>query len=528
MEKPSPKPVVLAILDGWGVAPANEGNAITLAKTPNFNHWIKSYPAMTVVASGNEVGLSWGEMGNSEVGHLNIGAGRVYYQTLPRINQDVGDGTFFKNQAFLKAAEHIKKTGGALHLLGIVSAGNVHGSQDHCYALLEFAKQQKIKKTFVHAILDGRDTALSSAATFIKQLQEKIQINGKAELATICGRYFAMDRDNRWDRVELAYKAIVEGKSESTTQDPVKTILGSYEKKVFDEEFPPTVVVNKKGEPIAKVQDGDVIIFFNFRPDRARQLTKALALPSFPKFNRPEIKNLLVVTFTEYEKDLPVIVAYPPVVIKNCLAEVISKAGKKQFHVAETEKYAHVSFFLNGTIEDPFPGEERKIIPSPQVASYKTTPEMSAMEIANTITAQVKSNKYDFIVCNFANADMVGHTGDLAATIKAVEAVDVALLKMADQILAQGGVMIITGDHGNAEEMKKLHTGDIDKEHSTNPVPLIIIGSQFEGVSAPTGDPPQGDLSLLTPVGMLADIAPTILKIMKIDQPPEMTGRALI
>ena len=522
------KPVVLIILDGWGVAPASDGNAIERAKTPNFKHWVTNYPAMTLIASGNEVGLSWGEMGNSEVGHLNIGAGRVYYQTFPRINHEIATGDFFKNHAFLKAVGHIKKTKGALHLLGLVSPGNVHASQDHLYALLQFATQQKIKKVFVHAILDGRDTARNSAATFIKELQLKMEEYGVGKIASICGRFYAMDRDNRWDRTEKVYRTIMEGKAELVAENPESAIEDSYNKKIYDEEFPPTVIVEKSGVPVGKMADGDAIIFFNFRPDRARQLTHALALPSFPKFERTQPDNLMVVTMTEYEKNLPVIVAYLPQVVGNCLAEVVSKSGAKQFHVAETEKYAHITFFLNGTVEDAFPGEDRAIIPSPRVSSYDSAPAMSCMEIADAVTASIKKNLYELIVCNFANADMVGHTGNIEPCIKGIEYVDKAMGKIVDQVMAHGGVAIITADHGNAEEMLKLTSGEMDKEHSTNPVPFIIIGSEYEGRAGSAGDAPNGDLSLIPPVGVLADVAPTVLKIMGIAGPIEMTGRPLI
>lgn len=524
---PRPKPVVLVILDGWGIAPPSEGNALASADTPVMNRLIRTYPAMTLMASSNEVGLSWGEMGNSEVGHLNIGAGRVYYQTLPRINKAIEDGSFLKNPVFLEAAEHVKKNKGKLHLVGLVSAGGVHSSIHHLFSLLAFAKQEKLKETYVHAMLDGRDTLYNAGVDFIGQLRDKMKELKIGQIASLCGRYFGMDRDNRWDRIEKAYRAIVEGKADVTAEDPIKALKESYAKEVYDEEFPPTVMV-KNSAPIATISDGDAVLFFNFRPDRTRQMTQAIALPSFAKFDRPELKNVFFATMTEYEKDLPVVVAFPPDVIKNPLAKVIADAGLTQLHIAETEKYAHVTFFLNGTIEEPFPNETRVIIPSPRVASYDQKPEMSALDIASRVVKEVNGDAFDVIIVNFANADMVGHTGDHAATKKAVEVVDGALGKIIDAVLAKDGVVCITADHGNGEEVKNLQTGDIDKEHSTNPVPFIIVGRQWEGQTGGVAEAVGGDLSMIPPVGMLADVAPTILTILGVPQPSDMTGRPLI
>jgi 2,3-bisphosphoglycerate-independent phosphoglycerate mutase len=525
--KSNPKPVVLAVCDGWGVAPDGEGNAITRAKTPNFDKFIAEYPVMTVHASGTEVGLMFGEMGNSEVGHLNIGAGRVYYQTLPRINKHITDGTFFENKAFLSAAEQVKKNKSALHIIGLVSPGNVHSSQDHCYALLEFAKKQKIKEVYIHVILDGRDCTYNAGVDFIKELQKKMKEFKRGEIASISGRYFALDRDNRWDRCEKAYRAMAEGVATEYYKDPVEAVKESYKKEIYDEEFIP-VVIGKEGKPTAIVKSGDACIFFNFRPDRARELTKAFVLPGFSKFKRDYIKGLNFVTMTEYEKELPVSVAYCPQVVHNSLAEVISKAGLKQFHVAETEKYAHITFFLNGTIEDPFSGEDRKIISSPKVSSYDQAPEMSSVEITKEVVKAIESDKYDAIILNLANADMVAHTGKIKATKEGCEAVDKSLGIIADHVLAKDGVFMVTADHGNAEEVANLQTGKMDKEHSTNPVPFIIISNKLRGQAGPAGDPPEGDLSLMSPVGVLGDVAPTMLSIMKVKQPKEMTGRSLL
>ncbi len=522
------KPVVLIIMDGWGIAPHVDGNAITKADTPNLNKFLKNYPTMTVHASGNEVGLMFGEMGNSEVGHLNIGAGRVYYQSCPRINRAIDDGSFFETPAFLQALERVKQNNSSLHLVGLVSSGNVHSSNQHLYALLELCKKQKLtKNVFIHAVLDGRDALYNSGKEFISELQQKISEIKVGKIATLSGRYFAMDRDNRWDRCEKAYRAIAEGKADRYSDDPLKAIDESYAQKNYDEEFIPTVLTSKN-KPVATVGKDDAVIFFNFRPDRARELAEAFAVPSFNKFSKEYLKDLLVVTMTEYEKDLPVAVAFAPVVVHNSLAEVISKAGLKQIHVAETEKYAHVTFFLNGTVETPFPGEDRLLIPSARVASYDQKPEMSAPEITKEVNKIIDGGKYDFIVLNLANADMVGHTGDLQAGIKACEIIDKCLGEIIDHALAQNGAVAITADHGNAEEMKNLQTGEIDKEHSTNPVPFIIISKDFLGQAGPSGDPPEGDLSLMQPVGILADVAPTVLKLMGISQPEDMTGQALI
>lgn len=521
-----PKPVILAILDGFGIAPDTEGNAVSRANMPNFKKFIETYPAMSVHGSGGAVGLSWGEMGNSEVGHLTIGAGKIFYQSLPRINLEIESRAFFVNPAFLKAIEHAKSNGSKLHLMGLVSEGNVHSAQDHLNALLDLCKEQGVKDVYVHAFLDGRDTIYNSGQQFIAQLKQKMKDLKLGKIATLAGRYYAMDRDNRWDRTELAYKAMVLGEGEEA-KEAEDAILASYAKEVYDEQFVPTVI-KERGEPVAKIEENDAVIFFNFRPDRARQITKAFVIPAFNKFERTYLQNLFFVTMTEYEKNLPVEIAYPPHVIETCLAKVISDAGLRQLHIAETEKYAHVTFFLNGMREEEYPGEERVIIPSPRVSSYDQEPEMSAGEITERVVKEVAAGQYDFIVLNFANPDMVGHTGNLEATIRANEYVDQCLGQIAEATLAVGGAMVITADHGNAEEVQNLITSDVDKEHSTNPVPCIVIQKELEGLSAPSGDVIGGDLSLSEPVGMLADIAPTILKLMQLEAPEQMTGAPLI
>lgn len=522
------KPVVLVIFDGWGVAPPSEGNALTQAMLPSFNEYIRTYPVSTLYASGMEVGIMPGEMGNSEVGHLNIGAGRVYYQSCPRINQAISGGEFFTNAALKQAVDQVKKNKSKLHLIGLVGNGNVHASNDHLYALLELCAREGLgDRVFIHAILDGRDCVFNSGKEFITELLAKTKELQAGKIATLSGRYFAMDRDNRWDRVEKAYRAIAEGVAERTAIDPLQVINAAYEQKNYDEEFIPTVLT-AGGKPVATVGSGDAAIFFNFRPDRARELTQAFVLPGFNKFERAYINELCFVTMTEYEKELPAVVAFSPVVVTNCLAEVVSKTGLKQLHIAETEKYAHITFFLNGTVEDAFPEEARVLVPSPKVGSYAETPEMSVKTIVKEAVKGIDSGNYGLIAINFANPDMVGHTGNLPATIAACEAADAAFKEIVDHTLAQGGAVIMTADHGNAEEVVNLQTGEMDKEHSTNPVPLLIIAKEFAGQAGPGGDAPEGDLSLLAPAGMLADVAPTVLRLMGLEQPPEMTGTPLI
>lgn len=520
-----PKPVVLMILDGFGIAPDSEGNAVTRAQMPRLKELIANYPAMTIRAAGEEVGLSWGEMGNSEVGHLSIGAGRVYYQTLPKINRDIEQGDFFENQAFLNAVNHAKKHNSALHLVGLVSPGRIHAMDTHCHTLLTLAKQQALEKVFVHAFTDGRDTAYNASADFIGNLLSKMKELGVGKLASLSGRFYAMDRDNRWERVSRAYNAMVLGQGEMA-EDPIKALKDSYAKEVYDEEFVPTVII-ENGAPVATIQNNDAIIFFNYRADRMRQMTKAFMAPDFKDFERKQLENIYPVTMTEYEASLPVEVAYPIEPIKKSLAQVVSEAGLTQLHIAETEKYAHVTFFMNGRVEDPFPGEERVIVPSPRVASYDQKPEMSLLKVTERILREVEANKYDLIVTNFANPDMVAHTGNLEATIRAHEIVDEQVGKVVDAALAKGGAAVILADHGNSEELLNVRTGEIDKEHSTNPAPLLIVSKHFKGQCSVAGEVPEGDLSFMPPVGMLADVAPTVLHMMGLEQPEEMTGQPL-
>lgn len=521
------KPVVLIVVDGFGVAPPSDGNAVNQAKMPVFHRLVESYPAMTLQASGSAVGLAWGEMGNSEVGHLTIGAGKVFYQSLPRINLAIESGEFASNTAFQKTIEHAEKNNGALHLIGLVSPGGIHSSTEHLYALLEMCKKADLDRVYVHAFLDGRDTQYRSGLGFIDELESKMQAMGVGELASLAGRFYAMDRDNRWERTQKTYEAIAAGRGEMS-ESAHAAIEASYAKGVYDEQFVPTVMT-KQGRPVGLLTPGDGVIFFNFRPDRMRQMVKAFCLPTFTKFERKTyLTRMFYSTMTEYEKDLPVEVAFPPNVIDQCLARVVSEAGLRQLHIAETEKYAHITFFLNGMREEPFPGEERVIIPSPRVSSYDQAPEMSIFQISDHVVKEIANASYDLIAINFANPDMVGHTGDEAATVKACEAVDKALGQIVEAALAVGGAVVLTADHGNAEEVKNLVTGEMDKEHSTNPVPCLVVAKDLEGMKAPDGDIMAGDLSYTPPVGMLADVAPTVCKLLGIKPAPEMTGQSLV
>ncbi len=482
---------------------------------------------MTLQASGEAVGLSWGEIGNSEVGHLNLGSGKLLYQNLPRINKAITDGSFFKNAKFLEAVSRAKKNKTALHLMGLASSGGVHSSIEHLFALMELCAKQKLKEVYIHAFLDGRDMPYNSGVDFIAKIQQKIKEYGVGEIATIAGRFYAMDRDNHWERAVLAYNAMAKGESKEKFSDPIEAVNKSYGKKVYDEEFVPVVMENG-GQPVATVKTGDSAIFFNFRSDRAREITKAFVLPGFEKFKREYSRDLYFVAMTEYEKDLPVEIAYPPEIITEPLAKVIADAGLTQLHIAETEKYAHITFFFNGGLEVEFKGEERILVPSPRVSSYAEKPEMSAKEVTKKLVKEIMEEKYDFIVVNFANCDMVSHTGDLKATIKAVEVVDDSLKQIVEVVLGKGGAVLVTADHGNGEELVNSQSNEIDKEHSTYPVPFIIVGKEWEGKTAGSLDSPNSDLSLTQPSGLLSDVAPTIIKIMGLKKPKEMTGKSLI
>lgn len=522
-------PVVLLVLDGFGVAAPSRGNAVTLSYLPNFNQLVRQYPALTLQASGEVVGLPWGEMGNSEVGHMNIGGGKIVYQSLPSINKAIFDGSFYQNPAFLEVLQHVKQQNSTLHLMGLVSDGGIHSSQNHLYALLELCQKLQVTNVVIHAFLDGRDTPHNSALHYIQALQQRLQMLGFGKIASLAGRFWAMDRDNHWERIEAAYNAIACGQAKFTNPDPAQAIAASYQRNVFDEELEPTVITGADGAPLATVRDNDAVIFFNFRADRARQLTKAFILPAFNKFPRSQyFHHLPFVTMMEYERNLPVKIAFTPDHIANPVSKVIAEAGMLQLHIAETEKYAHVTFFLNGGTEDAYVGEDRIMVPSPRVSSYAEVPEMSASGVRDAVIKGIQSSKYHYIVANFANADMVGHTGNLAAAKHALEYLDHCLGDIVSVVLQTDATLVMTADHGNVEQMYDLQTGEIDKEHSTNPVPFLIIGNRWAEVKALWPKIPMNDLSQLQPMGVLSDVAPTILRLLGLPTPPDMTARSLI
>lgn len=519
------RPLVLIVLDGWGIAPPSPGNAVLLAKTPVFDAITSLYPTAALQAAGDSVGLPYGEQGNSEVGHLNIGAGRILYQDLPRINRAIADGSFQQNPAFLEAASAVRDRGGALHLIGLIGNGGVHASGNHLDALLEFATLEKLPRVFVHAILDGRDTPHNSGRAFLAELTLKLKEPGAAKIATVVGRTLAMDRDRRWERVAQTYRAMVLGEG-AQTKDPLAAVDVQYGRGVFDQQFPATVVTEGPN-PVGRVRDGDAVVFFNFRSDRARELTEAFVLPGFEHFDRGTyLEHLTFVTMTEYEANLPVRVAFPPERVATPLAKVFADLGEPQLHVAETEKYAHVTFFLNGGTETAYPGEDRILVPSPaDVATYDQKPEMSARGIAERTVAGINTGKYAFVAVNFANADMVGHTGNVPATVKAVQTVDVAMGEIIEAAVAVGGMVAVTSDHGNAEDKLNLRTGFVNTQHTKNPVPFVLVGKEFKIRGASVQ---RRDLARLTPVGVLADVAPTLLAGVGLPKPAEMIGRNLL
>ena len=465
---------MLMILDGFGDSKVVEGNAIKNANTPNLDRLMKKYPNVDIYTSGKYVGLPDGQMGNSEVGHTNIGAGRIVYQELTRITKSIEDGDFFSNPEFMAAIENCQKNNSKLHILGLVSDGGVHSHIRHLFGLLEMCKRRDFENVYVHCFLDGRDTPPTSAENYITQLQEKMKEKGIGKIASISGRFYSMDRDKRWQRVKKAYDAMVYGIGNKAI-DPIKAIEDSYQKEVFDEFVEPTVICNKNSEPVAKIEENDSVIFFNFRPDRARQITRAIVDKNFNEFETKKM-NLYFVCFTNYDETMPnVHIAFKKEQIKNTFGEIISKQGLKQLRIAETEKYAHVTFFFNGGEEKLFPGEDRILVPSPKVETYDMKPEMSAYEVTDKVCEALESDKYDVIILNFANSDMVGHTGNMDAAIKAVEAIDKCIGRISKIIEEKKGNLIITADHGNAEQMIDLKTGDPHTAHTCNPVPTIIV-----------------------------------------------------
>jgi len=517
------KPIILAILDGWGMGQANQGNAIIQAKIPNLKQVGKNYPGCSLQASGIAVGLPWNEAGNSEVGHLNIGSGQVVYQYLPRISLEIKNGEFFKNPAFLKTIEHVKKNNSFLHLMGLISSGNVHSYLEHVYALLELARKNKIEKLRLHLFTDGKDAPLKEAKKVIAALQEKLK-NPNWKIASLIGRFYAMDRNQNWDRTEKTYNLFTQGQGEKT-QDSIKKLEEFYEQEITDTYIKPIVITDENQEPVGNIKNNDAVIFFNFREDSARQLTRAFVLENFNEFPRQPLENLFFCTMTEYEKNLSIKPAYPPIEIKSHLTELLSKTGKKILKVAETEKYAHITYFFNGSKEQPYPGEIRELIPSKIVSHYDEYPEMQADKVTETIIKGIKE-KYDLIVANYANADMIGHTGNLQAGIKAVEFLDKAIKPLIGMAEYGECILMITSDHGNVEEMVNPQTGEKITEHSTYPVPFYLVGKEYR-LEKPKAEKELEEL-YKTPQGILSDIAPTILELMKIPQPSSMTGKSLL
>lgn len=500
-------PVMLVIMDGFGCSPITKANAVAAADLKVLPELWKNYPHAYLGASGEDVGLPDGQIGNSEVGHLNIGAGRIVYQALTKITKDIKEGPFFEKPALVGAMENAKKNDSALHFLGLVSPGGVHSSEKHLFGLLEMAKRYGLKKVYVHAFLDGRDVLPRSAGEYLQELEDECQRLGVGEIATISGRYYAMDRDKRWDRVEKAYKAVALGEGPQKA-DAQTCLKDSYAADVSDEFVVPTIIHKHP------VEDGDSVVFFNFRPDRARQLTAAFVQPDFTGFPRPKKIDTYFATMTRYEDDLPVHVVYDKERIPDTLGEVLAKAGKTQLRIAETEKYAHVTYFFNGGEEEPNPGEDRILVPSPKVATYDLQPEMNAPIVTEKVIEQIKADKYDMIMLNFANADMVGHTGVFDAAVKAVETVDTCVGKIVDALLPMNGQLLIIADHGNAEKMADPETGSPYTAHTTNHVPCILVSKEHQKDSLHDG--------------ILADVAPTMLTLAGMDVPQAMTGTCLL
>lgn len=504
------KLTMLMILDGFGINEKKDGNAIKAAKTPNIDKLMKTNPTTEIYTSGLNVGLPEGQMGNSEVGHTNIGAGRIVYQELTRITKSIEDGDFFSIPELTAAIENCKKNGTKLHIMGLLSDGGVHSHNRHLYALLEMAKRKDFEEIYVHCFLDGRDTPPASGEMYLSQLEEKMKEKGVGKIASIIGRFYSMDRDKRWERVKKAYDALVLGAGQKANSS-ISAIEKSYQKELFDEFVEPTVIYNGK-KPIATIDEKDSVIFFNFRPDRAREITRALVDPEFDGFETKPL-NLYYVCFTEYDKTIPnVNIAFKPTALTNTFGEYISKKGYTQLRIAETEKYAHVTFFFNGGEEKQYAGEDRILIPSPKVETYDLKPEMSAYEVTEKVADAIKQEKYDCIILNYANPDMVGHTGNFDATVKAIEAIDECVGKVIEIAQKQKAVVLITADHGNAEQMIDYKTGEPHTAHTTNPVPLILVGKQEVALKS----------------GKLADLAPTMLEIMGLEKPKEMTGESLL
>ena len=515
------KPIILIVLDGWGISEAKD-NVLRTTKLPTIEKLNRYYPMIALQASGISVGLPWGEAGNSEVGHMTMGAGKIIYQNLPRISLSIQDGSFFANPVLLKALANVKEHTSALHLMGLISDGAVHAHLEHLYALLEAAKNNGVTKIFIHAFTDGRDASPNAGARLIKDLGAKLKLYGCGTIASLCGRHWAMDRNNNWDRVEKAYKLLTRGEGTIIT-DPIAYLQEMYAKNVSDEYVQPAMIKNADGSfPVIK--ENDSVIFFNFREDRARELTKAFILPGFEKFERGKRMDVEFVTMTEYEKDLPVDIIFPPEEVHNGLGEVLSRHRKKQLRIAETEKYAHVTYFFNGGLEEPWPGEDRVLVPSAAVERFDEVPEMSAPQITEKVIDAVKQEKYDFILINYANADMVAHTGNEEAARDAVRALDKSLSLLIPVIFENGGCIFVTSDHGNVETMKNFQTGEVDTEHNPSPVPLWFLTESNHREKKPEEIVRQESEVR----GLLSDIAPTIVEILGIPKPQDMHGESLL
>ncbi len=509
----SKKPTVLMILDGFGLNENPKGNAIAMANTPVIDGLKKDYPWVKGYASGLSVGLPDGQMGNSEVGHMNMGAGRIVYQELTRISKEIEDGDFFNNEALKLAFANAKKNNSSVHLYGLLSDGGVHSHITHVYGLLEMAKREGVENVYVHAFLDGRDTPPTSGITYVKDLEDKMKELGVGKIASLSGRFYAMDRDNRWDRVEKAYRNLTEGNGE-VASSAVEGMQASYDKDVTDEFVLPTTIM-ENGKPVAVIKDGDSIINFNFRPDRAREITRCFCMDEFDGFNRGARKDVTYVCFTEYDVTIPnKEIAFKKVELKNTFGEYLAANGKTQARIAETEKYAHVTFFFNGGVEEPNKGEDRILVNSPKVATYDLQPEMSAPEVCDKLCEAIESGKYDVVICNFANPDMVGHTGVIEAAVKAVETVDSCVGRAVESVKKMDGVLFICADHGNCDMMIDYETGEPFTAHTTNPVPFILVNA----------DPSYK----LAEGGRLCDIIPTLIELMGMEQPAEMTGKSLL
>lgn len=517
------KPIVLAILDGWGIGQSVKNNPIIQAKIPNIKKVEKNYPACSLQASGIAVGLPWNEAGNSEVGHMVMGSGQILYQYLPRISMEIKNGKFFNNLALLNTIEHVRKNNSTLHLMGLISSGNVHSYLEHVYGLLELARQKNIEKLFLHLFTDGKDAPLKEGAKIISGLQQRLK-NSNWKIATLIGRFFAMDRNQNWGRTEKTYNLLTQGIGEKTL-NPIEKIEEYYEQGVTDTYIGPIVIINEFDEPIGLIKNDDAVIFFNFREDSAKQLTKAFVLENFTEFPRQYINNLFFCAMTQYDKKLPIEVAYPPIEIKNHLTEILGQNAKRVLKIAETEKYAHVSLFFNGGKEGLCPYEDRQLIPTKIVSNYEENPEMQAEKVTDEVIKGIK-NKYDLIVVNYANPDIVAHTGDIKAAVKAVETMDKTIKRLIGMAEYGECTLIMTSDHGHIEEMIDLQTGEPITEHSINPVPFYLVGQEFKRQESRNRE--EIESLYYEPKGILCDIAPTILELMQIPKPPEMTGTSLL